>query len=87
MENKTAKNIQLIYKGKPHLNKDSLLALYFSNIQSNINYANLVWGRRHATSLPKINSQQKPDLKLIHNKNRFYPSKELFTVLWNDQCI
>ena len=29
-ENKIAKNIGLIYKAKPNLNKDSLLALYFS---------------------------------------------------------
>ena len=64
MENKTAKNIQLIYKGKPHLNKDSLLALYFSNIQSNINYANLVWGRRYGTSLPKRKQSTKTWFKI-----------------------
>ena len=29
-ENEVAKNIGLIYKAKPYLNKDSLLALYFS---------------------------------------------------------
>ena len=29
-ENKVSKNIGLIYKVKPYLNKDSLLALYFS---------------------------------------------------------
>ena len=31
-EKKIAKNIGLIYKAKPYLNKDSLLALYFSYI-------------------------------------------------------
>ena len=36
-ENKVAKNIGLIYKAKPYLNKDSLLALYFSYIHSYIN--------------------------------------------------
>ena len=35
-ENKIAKNIWLIYKAKPYLNKDSLLALYFSYIHSYI---------------------------------------------------
>ena len=77
-ENKVAKNIGLIYKAKPYLNKDSLLALYFSYIHSYINYANLVWGSTNRTYLRKINSQQKHALRLIHNKNRFYHSKELF---------
>ena len=63
---------------KPYLNKDSLLALYFSYIHSYINYANLVWGSTNRTYLRKINSQQKHALRLIHNKNRFYHSKELF---------
>ena len=44
-ENKAAKNIGLIYKAKPYLNKDPLLALYFSYIH----YANLVWGSTNRT--------------------------------------
>ena len=77
-ENKVDENIGLIYEAKPYLNKDSLLALYFSYIHSYINYANLVWGSTNRTYLRKINSQQKHALRLIHNKNRFYHSKELF---------
>ena len=77
-ENKIAKNIGLTYKAKPYLNKESLLALYFSYIHSYIIYANLVWGSTYRTYLRKINSQQKHALRLIHNKNRFYDSKELF---------
>ena len=77
-ENKIAKNIRLTYKAKPYLNKDSLLALYFSYIHSYINYANLVWRSTHRTYLLKINIQQKHALRLIHNKNRFYHSTELF---------
>ena len=65
-------------EAKPHLNKDSLLALYFCYIHSYITKANLLWGSRHTTYLRKINSQQKHALKLMHNKNRFYHSKELF---------
>ena len=72
------RNIFSIYKAKPYLNKDSLLALYLSYILSYINYANLVWGSTHRTYLRKINSQQKHTLRLIHNKNRFYHSIELF---------
>ena len=77
-ENKVAKNIGLIYKAKPYLNKDSLLALYFSYIHSYINYANLVWGSTNRTYLRMINSQQKHAKRLIHDNNRFYHSKELF---------
>ena len=43
MENKIPQEQVLMYKLKPYLNKDSLLALYFSYIHSYINYANLVW--------------------------------------------
>ena len=46
-ENKIAKNKGLIHKAKPNLNKDSLLALYFSSILSYINYGNLVWEKIH----------------------------------------
>ena len=78
-ENRVAKNIGLIYQAKPYLNKDSLLALHFSYIHSEINYANLVWGSKSKTYLRKINSQQKHALRLIiHNKNRFYHPKERF---------
>ena len=77
-ENKISKNIGLIYKAKPYLNKDTLLALYFSYIHSYIIYTNLVCSSTKRTYLRKINSQQKHALRLIHNKNRFYHSKELF---------
>ena len=77
-ENKFVKNVWLIYKAKPYLNKDLILALYFSYIHSYINYAYLVWESANRTYLWKINSQQKHALRLIHNKNRFYHSKELF---------
>ena len=47
MGNKIAENIGLIHNAKPYLNNNSLLALYFSYIDSYINYANLVWGNTH----------------------------------------
>ena len=80
-ENKVPKNIGLIYKARSYLNKDSLLALYFSYIHSYINYANLVWGSTNRTYLRKINSQQKHTLRLILNKNIFYHSKELLSLV------
>ena len=79
-ENNIAKNKGLICKTKPYLNKDSLLVLYFSYIHYYINYANLIWGSTNRTYLRKVNSQQKNTLRLIHNKNRFYHSKEILNV-------
>ena len=44
LENKIAKNIGLMYRAKPFLDKESLLASYYSYINSYQNYANLAWG-------------------------------------------
>ena len=56
----------------------SLLSLYYSYIHSYVNYANLTWGSTHRTSLKKIYSQQKHALRIIHIKDKFYHTKELF---------
>ena len=58
-ENKTAKSIGLMHKAKPFLHKDSLLSLYFSYINPNMNYANLAWASTHKTNLKRIYSHQK----------------------------
>ena len=39
-ENKIAKNIGILYKAKPYLDKRALLCLYYSYIRSYLNYAN-----------------------------------------------
>ena len=44
LENKIDKSIGLMHRGKPFLDKKSLLALYYSYIHSYLNYANLAWG-------------------------------------------
>ena len=44
LENKLAENIRLMYRAKPFLDKESLLALYYSYIHSYVNYASLAWG-------------------------------------------
>ena len=76
--NNIDKNMGLIFEVKPYLNKDSLLTFYFSYIHSYINYANLVWESTHRTYLRKINNQHKHALRLIHNMNKLYYSKEPF---------
>ena len=78
LENKIAKNIGLIYRAKPFLDKESLLALYYSYIHSYINYANVAWGSTYLTNLKKLRSQQKHAIRIVHNKRKFEHTKELF---------
>ena len=58
-ENKIAKNIGLLYRGKPFLGQHSLLTLYYSYIHTYLNYANLTWASTNRTNLKKLVSQQK----------------------------
>ena len=59
LENKIAKNIGLMYRAKPFLHKESLLALYYSYIQTYLNYDDLAWGSTYVANLKKPRSQQK----------------------------
>ena len=58
-ENKIAKNLGFLYQARPFLETNALLALYYSYIQTHINYSNIAWGSTFRTKLKKINSQQK----------------------------
>ena len=78
LENKIAKNIGLMYSAKQFLDKESLLALYYSHIHSYLNYANLAWGSNYPTNLKKLRSQQKHAIRMVHNKTKFEYTKELF---------
>ena len=69
-ENKIGKNLGLLYKAIPFLERNVLLALYYSYIQNYINYANIAWGSTCMTNLKKINSQQKHAIRIILNENR-----------------
>ena len=60
-ENKIAKNLGLLYKARPFLERNALLALYYSYIQTYINYANIAW-----------DSTCGANLKLTANKNMQY---------------
>ena len=54
IENKIAKNIGLLFKAKSFLNKQSLLSLYYSYIQSYINYAIVACGSTCMTNFKKM---------------------------------
>ena len=66
---KIAKNLGLLYKARPFLERNPLLALLCQ-------YANIAWG---STCKPwKINSQQKHTIRIIFNKNKFAHTREIF---------
>ena len=77
-ENKIAKNVGLMYRAKPFLHKESLLALYYSYIHSYLNYGNLARGSTYLTNLKNVRSQQKHAIRISHNKTKFEHTKELF---------
>ena len=80
LENKITKNIGLIYRAKPFLDKESLLALYYSYIHSYLNYANLAWGSTYLMNLKKLRSQQKYAIPIVHNKTKLFKSASVLNV-------
>ena len=78
VESKIAKNIGLLYKAKPYIDKHSLLSLYHSYIHSYINYGNIAWGSTTRTNLKKIYSQQKHAIRIVCSKDRLSHTRELF---------
>ena len=43
LENKLSKNISLLYRRKPYLDKNTIATLYFSFFHSYLNYGNIAW--------------------------------------------
>ena len=78
LENKISKNIGLMYGVIPFLDKEFLLAFYYSYIHSYLNYANLAWSSTYRTKLKKLRSQQKLAIRIVYNKTKFEHTRELF---------
>ena len=56
IENEIVKNIDLLCKARPFLNKKSLISLYYLYIHSHINYGSFSWGSTCETNFENINS-------------------------------
>ena len=84
IEKKIAKNIGLLVKAKPFLNKILsiiLLYLHYSCIHSYIDYVNVAWRSTYMTYkyiYNYISSQQKQAMRVICNKGKFETTKQLF---------
>ena len=73
IESKIAKNIGLLHRAKPYIDKHSLLSLYHSYIHSYINYGNIAWG-----STTRTYSLQKHAIRIVYSKDRLSHTTELF---------
>ena len=77
-ENKIAKNISILYKARPYIDKRALLCLYYSYIHSYLNFANTAWCNTSRTHLKKLQNQQKYAIRIIFHKNKFAHTREHF---------
>ena len=75
---KIAKNIGLLYKAKPYIEKHLLLSLNHSYIHSYITYGNITWGSTARTNLKKIYGQQKHAIRIVYSKDRLTHTRALF---------
>ena len=78
IENKIAKNIGILYKARPYLDKSALLWLYYAYIQSYLNYANTVGSSTNRKYLKKLQSQQKQAIRIKFHENKFAHLREHF---------
>ena len=88
LENKLSKNIGLLYRAKPYLDKNTMTTLYFSFFHSYLNYGNIAWASTTKSILRKIASQQrqavnaipKHDNQEITNSRRFMEENDILNV-------
>ena len=63
--NKVSKSIGIIRKCSFHLNKQSLLTLYYSMIYPYLQYCNLVWAYTYPSNLSRLVILQKKIIRII----------------------
>ena len=78
---KLAKNIDLLYKARVLLDKESLKTIYFSYIHSYLNYANIAWASTYFTKLKPIHYQQKHAARTVFGEDRLTHSRLLLRSL------
>ena len=67
IEKKVAKNIGVLCRTRQFLDKELLKTIYFSYIQSYLNYANIAWSSTYSMKLKTILYQQKHAARTIFN--------------------
>ena len=69
LENNLSKNIGLLYRAKPYLDKNTITNLYFSFFHSYLYYGNIAWASTNKSKLRKIASQQRQAVNAIPKNN------------------
>lgn len=77
VRNKISKNIGILYKLRHLVDEKSLTQLYFSFINSYINYGNCAWASTNKTRLKPIYIKQKQAARAIYFKDRYTHAKPL----------
>ena len=65
LENKLSKNIGLLYRAKPYLDKNTMTTLHFSFFHSYLNYGNIAWASTTKSKLRTIASEQRQAVNAI----------------------
>ena len=73
--------LDLFYRARQFLNKESLTTLYLSYIHSYLNYANIAWISTYFTELKTIHYQQKHAARIIFNEDILTHSRPLLRSL------
>ena len=77
IEKMLAKNIGLLF----FLDKESRKTIYFSNVHSYLNYADIAWASAYFTKCKTIHYQQKHVRRIIFNEDIFTHSRPLLRSL------
>lgn len=75
--------IYKFYQMRKFMDRKCLIMIYKSLIESLIQYGNVVWGGLYDNVLKQLNIIQNFILRIIHNKNKYYPTK----LLYNEQIL
>ena len=62
---KIRQNTDIIFKGRQNLNKNTVLLLYHSLIQPNLDECNIIWATGHSNNLERLFQKQKKALRAI----------------------
>ena len=80
IENKIAKNLGLLYKARPFLERNALLALYYSCIQTYINYTNIAWGSTCRANLKKLTVNKNMQYVLFLIKTNLHTQRKFLNI-------
>ena len=77
IKQKISKSLGILYKTRHIISRNSLIQLYFSFINSYLNYGNIIWGSTYKKTLEPLFIKQKHAARIIFNQHKFYHAEPL----------